>query len=229
MPAVPCSTTNAEIPWRAAPRSVTAIATITCPTRPCVVKVLRPFSTQQPFCRTARVCVPAASLPAVRLGQAPCADALASRQRHDEAALLLFGAEHEEVRGAKAVVRRDGQRDRGIDARQFLDADAVLHRGHARAAVGLGDLDAHQPEFGQPRQQFQREVLRLVPFHDVRADLRLGELPDRPPKQFVLVARSKVHGGPHRTVTGGCAVEPPRGASPAAQFVWGALLRNSQP
>ena len=49
------------------------------------------------------------------------------------------------------------QRDRRIDAREFLDADAVVDRRHARPAEALGELDAQQPELGQLRQQVRRE------------------------------------------------------------------------
>ena len=47
-----------------------------------------------------------------RLGQPPRADLLAARQRHEKRPLLLLGAEHQDVRGAQAVVRRDRQRQR---------------------------------------------------------------------------------------------------------------------
>ena len=65
MPGVPFSTMKAEIPLRPAARLVTAIATRTSPTRPCVVKLLDPFRTQQAPARAAVVRMPAASLPEV--------------------------------------------------------------------------------------------------------------------------------------------------------------------
>jgi len=55
--------TNAEIPFAPADRSVTAIATITSPARPCVVKCFEPFSTHASPDGTAVVRSPAASLP----------------------------------------------------------------------------------------------------------------------------------------------------------------------
>ena len=75
--------------------------------------------------------------------------------------------EHRDVRGAKTVVRRHRQRHAGIDAGELLDADAVVDRAHAGAAVRLGELDAHQPELGELGQQLLRKVLGLVPLHDV--------------------------------------------------------------
>ena len=65
MPGVPRSMTNAEIPFGPADRSVTAMATTTSPTRPCVVNTFAPFSTQQSPDLAAVVRSPAASLPDV--------------------------------------------------------------------------------------------------------------------------------------------------------------------
>ena len=42
------------------------------------------------------------------------------------------------------------------------------------------------PSVGELRQQLHRKVLRLVPLHDVRADLGLGELAHRLAQQFLL-------------------------------------------
>jgi hypothetical protein len=81
-----------------------------------------------------------------RFGQPPGANLLASRERRQVLLFLLFVAEQEDVRGAQAVVRRDRQRNGGIDARQLLDADAIVDRRHARAAVLLGKLNTEQPE-----------------------------------------------------------------------------------
>jgi len=65
MPGVPFSTMKAEMPLGPAARSVTAITTMMSPTRPCVVNVFEPFSTQQVPARAAAVRIPAASLPEV--------------------------------------------------------------------------------------------------------------------------------------------------------------------
>ena len=64
----------------------------------------------------------------------------------------------------------------GIDARELLDADAVVDRRHAGAAVLLGILNAEQAERRQLRHQLGGKVLRLIPFADVRADFGFGEL-----------------------------------------------------
>ena len=56
---------KAEIPLAPAVRSVTAMTTATSPTRPCVVNVFDPLSTQHVPARVAVVRIPAASLPEV--------------------------------------------------------------------------------------------------------------------------------------------------------------------
>ena len=157
MPGVPRGTMNAEMPRLPFVRSVTAIATITPATLPCVMKVLAPLSTQWSPSRTAMVRVPAASLPAVGSVSPQAPEHLALRQRRQEPLPLGLGAEHEDLRGAEPVVRGDEQRHRRVDPGDLLDADAVLHRGHGRAAVLLGELDAQQPEVGEPRDDLVRE------------------------------------------------------------------------
>jgi hypothetical protein len=92
-------------------------------------------------------------------------------------------------------VRGDRQRDRGAHARELFDADAVVHGGHPRPAVLLAELDPHQPERGELGQQLHREMLRLVPFHDVRPHLRLGELAHGLPQDALLFGRTEVHYG----------------------------------
>ena len=81
----------------------------------------------------------------------------------------------------------------GTDARELLDADAVVDRRHRRAAVLFGELDAHQAERGELRQQLRRKLLRLVPLHDVGTHLRFGELAHRAAQQLLLFGGTEVH------------------------------------
>ena len=157
------------------------------------MKFFDPFRTQHCPCRTAVVRIPAASLPAPASvkPQAPRTFPLTSRGRNYR--LLRVAAEHRDVRRAQPVVRGDRQRDRRTDTRNLFDADAVVHRGHARPAVLLWKLDPHQSEFRQFGQQVHREMLRLVPLHDVRADLRFGKLTDRLPQEVLIVTEAEVH------------------------------------
>src|SRR5207237_769849 len=76
--------------------------------------------------------------------------------------LLRLAAEQVDVRGAQAVVGRHRQRDRRVDARQLFDADAVVHRGHRRAAVLRVELDPHHAQPGKLAQKGGRELLRLL-------------------------------------------------------------------
>ena len=128
-------------------RSVTAITTMMSPTRPCVVKVFDPFSTQHVAVARRRRAHAGGVAARGRFGQSPRADLLAARERHQVRLLLRFGAEQEDVRRAEAVVRRDRQRD-ARDRR----APAPRCRCSSRSAdmpappYCFGKLDADQPE-----------------------------------------------------------------------------------
>ena len=184
---------KAEMPLVPAARSVTAITTITSPTRPWVVNVFEPFSTQQSPARAAVVRMPAASLPDVDSvsPQAPIFSPRASGARN--VCFCSSVPNSDDVRRAEAVVRRDRQRHAGIDARQLLDADAVVDGRHAGAAVLLGKLDAQQAERGQLRHQLDRKMLRLVPLADVRTHFGFGELAHAAAQQLLLLGRTEVH------------------------------------
>src|SRR5439155_2887495 len=99
-----------------------------------------------------------------RLGEPPRTDLLTPRERHQIPALLLFSAEEENVRRAEAVVRGHRERDAGIDPRELLDADAIIDRRHAGAAVRLRNLNAEQAERSELGNEFRGKVLRLIPF-----------------------------------------------------------------
>ena len=57
------------------------------------------------------------------------------RERRQEALLLLLAAERVDVRRAEPVVRRERQRDAGVDARQLLHHERPVERRQPRAAV----------------------------------------------------------------------------------------------
>src|SRR5262249_19118407 len=92
-----------------------------------------------------------------------------------------------------AVMRGNRQRDAGIDARELLDADAVVDRRHRGAAVLLRELDAHEPELRELGDELGRKMLRLVPLADVRPHLGLGEVAHRAAQQRLLFRRTEVH------------------------------------
>ena len=96
-----------------------------------------------------------------------------------------------DVRGAQTVVRGDRERDRRTDARQLLDADAVVDRRQRGAAVLLGELDARSsPSAASFGSRSIGKLLRLVPLHDVRANLGFRELADRPAQQLLLFGQA---------------------------------------
>src|SRR5262249_32801973 len=115
-----------------------------------------------------------------------------------EALLLFFGAGAQDVRDAQSVVRRQRQRDARTDARDLLDADAVIERAHAGAAVGLGDLNAHQPQVRQLFDQLERKMLRLVPLHDVRPNLGLGKFADAASEELLFGRETEIHGSDYK-------------------------------
>ena len=75
-------------------------------------------------------------------------------------------------------MRRHAQTDRTVNAGDFFDNGRVFDVTHSRAAVFFGENHAHQTEFGELRAQFNREMLRFVPFHHVRFDLGFRKFAD---------------------------------------------------
>ena len=189
------STTNAEMPRRPAVLSVTAMSTATSPTEPCVMKFFEPFRTHVSPSRTAVVFVPPLSLPAsgsVR-PHAPRSLPCASGVTH-----FLFcasSAEEEDVVRAEAVVRRDGEADRAVHARELVDDVDVVDVRQARAAVLLGHEDAQHPELAQLREDVARKDLRLVPLLDVGRDLGLGEVADHRANGLLLLGERESESG----------------------------------
>ena len=94
-------------------------------------------------------------------------------------------------------MRRDGDRDRRVDARQLLDRDRVGERVGAAAFVLLGDRHSHQTELGQLRDELVREALLAIELGRDRRDAFEGELPDGVANELVLFVEVEVeaHGG----------------------------------
>ncbi len=111
-----------------------------------------------------------------RFGQAPARQLLAFGQRGQKPPLLILRRKARDVRGAQTVVRRHRQGDARIDARQLLDADAIVDGRHAGAAILRRELNPHQSQRGHLREQRRRKSLRLVPLPDERLDFALGKL-----------------------------------------------------
>ncbi len=112
------------------------------------------------------------------LGERPAAEPLAGRQLGEVAPLLLVAAHFVDVVRAERGVGGHDDADRAIHAREFLDDDGVLDVAEPAAAKFFGEDGAHVAELAELPDDFERKGLRFVPLHDVRGDLRLGELAD---------------------------------------------------
>jgi hypothetical protein len=106
---------------------------------------------------------------------------------------LGFGAYGQDVPGAQAVVTRDGERQRTVDAGRLLHCNGVRRHVESRAAVGFGDLDAEQPELRQLRHDLAREALLFVPL----ARSRCHPLPEKRsktvPQDRVMLTQLEFH------------------------------------
>ena len=144
-----------------------------------VMNIFEPFTTQlavaQLRARARRAGVGAR----VRLRQPERGELLAGRELRQPFLLLLLVAVEVDRHRPERRVRRDGDRDRRVDARQLLDRDRVRHGVGAGAAVLLRDRDAHQPELGHLRDELVREALLAVELLGDRRDARHGELAHR--------------------------------------------------
>ena len=157
-----------------------------------VMKIFEPSITHSPSRSSAFVRVAPASEPASGSVSPNAASALARREPRQPLLLLLLVAEEEDRHRAERGVRRDRDRDGGVDARQLLDCDRVRDRVAAGAAVLLGDRQAHQPQLGELGDELVREAVLAVELLGDRRDLRLGELADGAADQLLLVRELEV-------------------------------------
>ncbi len=64
-----------------------------------------------------------------------------------------------------------------------------------RAAILLGNSDAEHAELSGLFERVDREVLRLIPFHQVGFDLAVGEITDHLLDLLLFVAETEIHLG----------------------------------
>ena len=88
-------------------------------------------------------------------------------------------------------MRGDDQPDRRVDARQFLDDDRVIDVAESRAAQLFRENDSEKAEFTALLDYLERKDLLLVPFEDVRRDLRLRKLADLFAELLLFLLNSK--------------------------------------
>ena len=102
------------------------------------------------------------------------------RQRNQILLFLLFSAVQVDVVRAKRIVCSDRDADGAVYARQLFDDGRIFNIAHPRPAIFFREDDARQTEFCDFRPELNRKMLRLVPLHDVRRDLRFGKLAHAP-------------------------------------------------
>jgi hypothetical protein len=129
----------------------------------------------------------------VRLREAECGELPAGGELGEPLLLLPLVAVQEDRHRPERRVRRNRDRDRGVDARQLLDRDRVRHGVGAGAAILLRDRDAHQPELGELRHEVVRKAPFAVELLGDRRDASLGELAHGAAQQLLLVAQLVVH------------------------------------
>ncbi len=99
-------------------------------------------------------------------------------------------------------MRRDGDRDRRVDACQLLDRDRVGERVGAAAAVGLRDRHAHQAELGHFGDELVRKALLAVELLRDRRDALDREPAHRLAEERVLVVEIEVEAQRGATLPG---------------------------
>ncbi len=87
----------------------------------------------------------------------------------------------------------EGDRDRGVHARELLHRERVGERVAAAAAVLLGEGDAHQAQRAELGDDLIGEGLRAVELLGDRRDLALGELAHGAADQLVVGGEVEVH------------------------------------
>ena len=83
-------------------------------------------------------------------------------------------------------MRRNGDRDGRVDARQLLDRNRVRDRVPTGAAVPVLDRDPHQTELGHLTDQIGREAALAVELLGEGGDALPRERPHRVADQLVL-------------------------------------------
>ena len=155
-------------------RSVTAMTTITPPIAPCVMKVLAPLSTQP----SPRGASPSSACRRHRCRRRPRSAPRRRAPRRDAAAGSAASAPR--CRTWRCAPSRGRCARRPTARSPDRPAPAPRCRCSSRPPTCRRrrtprELDAHQPERRQLRQQIHRELLRLVPLHDVRPRVRVCE------------------------------------------------------
>ena len=164
----------------------------------------------------------------VGLGERERAELLAPRERRHEACLLLLGSEREDRKRRRARVHGDRHADARVRPRELLEDEDVREEVRARAAVLLGDADAHEPELRELGIELVREAVVAVPRGRVGRDLGLGEVARERLDLPLVGGQLEVHRADYMASGSGCSLtvavssgrsRPPAGqAEPAARY-----------
>ena len=102
--------------------------------------------------------------------------------------LDLVGAPAHQRVGHERVLHVDEDADGGIDPRQRLHREDGVEERCAGAALGLGNLDRHDPQVEELVDELAGDVGLVVHLADVRADFAVREFVHTVAKQrFILV------------------------------------------
>ena len=157
------------------------------------MNILEPSITHSPFSARAVVRVAPASEPASGSVRPKAARRSPEASCGSQCARCALVAEEQDRHRPERGVRGDRDRERGVDARELLDAERVGERVAARAAVGLGHGYAEQAERRRLAQLGQRKSAVRVQFLGHGSDDALGESPHRVTEQAMLVREIQVH------------------------------------
>src|SRR5437879_3106477 len=90
-------------------------------------------------------------------------------------------------------MRSDNDPDGAVHAGQLLDEDGVLDIAEAGAAELLRKNRAHISELAELADRLQRKLLRLVPLHHMRRDLRFRKFAHCVTKLNLFRRQFKIH------------------------------------
>src|ERR1051325_3697751 len=111
-----------------------------------------------------------------RFGESPSAEVFTTRQRLEILATLRFSSVLVDMIRTKRIMHRHRDDDRSVNTRKTFNDRRVFDITHARSAVLLRKNHTKETKLRKLRFQLDRKMLRLIPLHHVRRNLRLGKL-----------------------------------------------------
>src|SRR5438270_388740 len=94
---------------------------------------------------------------------------------------------------AQRIVRGHAESEAAVDDAELLDHIDVVDVRKMRAAILVGNRHAEHSELARFAEDVSRKMLRLVPLHQVRLDLALGELAHHLLDLLLLFGQAEVH------------------------------------